>query len=104
MVNLEQLRVKVFRVLNCEGMARIDFLYDKTTGNWFANEINTIPGTLYHHLWKASGVELQELLKLLIDYAEENYKEKRSVNFSFESSEDKYQDKTIHQKFVKQFS
>jgi len=45
-----------------------------------------LPGTIYHHLWQASGMELPELLKNLIRFAQEKYEEKKRVNYSFESS------------------
>jgi hypothetical protein len=45
-----------------------------------------MPGTLYHHLWKASGLELDQLLQELIKLAEEKYKQKREITFTFESS------------------
>jgi D-alanine-D-alanine ligase len=83
---IQDTAVQVYKAVECTGIARVDFLLDKQTKMFYANEINPLPGTLYHHLWKASGVELDELLKMLIGYAEENFKEKRSVNFSFESS------------------
>jgi D-alanine-D-alanine ligase len=83
---IQETALKVYKAVECTGIARVDFLVNKQTKMFYANEINPLPGTLYHHLWKASGIELDELLKLLIGFAEENYKEKRSVNFSFESS------------------
>lgn len=83
---IQEAAIKVYKAVECTGIARVDFLVNKQTKMFYANEINPLPGTLYHHLWNASGVELSELLKLLIEYAQENYKEKRSVNFSFESS------------------
>ena len=76
----------VYRALGCSGIARMDFLLDKTTGKFFANEVNPLPGTLYHHLWKASGVELNQLLEKLIKFAQEKYQQKRSVTFTFESN------------------
>lgn len=76
----------VYKSLGCKGIARVDFLVDKQTKIFYANEVNPLPGTLYHHLWKASGVELGQLLENLIQFAEEEYKEKRKVNYTFESS------------------
>lgn len=76
----------VYTALGCTGIARVDFLYDKQSKMFFANEVNPLPGTLYHHLWKASGLELPELLIKLIALAEENYQKKREVNYTFESS------------------
>ena len=76
----------VYKALDCSGIARVDFLYNKQTKEFFANEVNPLPGTIYHHLWKASGIELDQLLTMLIRFAEEKYKEKRSVNYTFKSS------------------
>src|SRR3989338_6453700 len=78
--------VKAYQIIGCSGIARVDFLYDKKTKKWFANEINTLPGTLYHHLWKKSGLEFGELLKRLIGYAEEKFRVKKNITYTFESS------------------
>ena len=77
---------KVYKALGCSGIARVDFLFDKQSKKLFANEVNPLPGTLYDHLWKASGVEFPELLKKLISFAEEKAKAKKEINYSFESS------------------
>lgn len=77
---------KVYRALGCAGIARVDFLYDKQSKKFYANEVNPLPGTLYHHLWKASGLELSELLAELIRLAEENHRRRSEVNYTFESS------------------
>jgi D-alanine-D-alanine ligase len=77
---------QVYRALGCTGIARVDFLFDKLSGQFFANEVNPLPGTLYHHLWKASGIEFPQLLEKLLSYAEENYEAKRQINLTFESS------------------
>ena len=76
----------VYRALGCTGIARIDFLFDKQSKKFYANEVNPLPGTLYHHLWKASGIELPELLEKLLKYAQEAYEAKRKINLTFESS------------------
>lgn len=76
----------VYKALGCSGIARVDFLYNKQTKQFFANEVNPLPGTLYHHLWKASGLELDGLLQELIKFGEERYNQKRQVTFTFESS------------------
>ena len=41
---MQRLAVECYRAVECEGMARVDFLMDGTTGELFINEINTIPG------------------------------------------------------------
>lgn len=83
---IQETAVEVFKILGCSGIARVDFLYDKKSKKFFANEVNPLPGTLYHHLWRASGLELDELLRELIKFAEEKHEQKRSITFSFESS------------------
>jgi D-alanine-D-alanine ligase len=82
---VQTIAVKAYKVLGCSGIARVDFLYDKKTKEVYANEVNTLPGTLYHHLWKASGIELPELLTKLIGYAEERYEQKKAYTHIFAS-------------------
>lgn len=83
---IQDCAVKVYKAVGMTGIGRVDFLFNKQTKEFFANEINPLPGTIYHHLWKASGVELDELLKRLIKYAQEVYDKKREVTLTFESS------------------
>ncbi|MEK7618446.1 MAG: D-alanine--D-alanine ligase family protein [Patescibacteria group bacterium] len=78
--------IKTYKLLELSGISRVDFLVNRGTNKFFANEVNPLPGTLYHHLWQASGMELPELLQNLIKFAREKYEEKKQVNFSFESS------------------
>lgn len=83
---IQEAAKKVYHALGCCGIARVDFLYNKQTKQFFANEVNPLPGTLYHHLWKASGLELDGLLQELIKFAEEKYEQKCQITFTFESS------------------
>jgi len=73
----------IFRVLECEGMARVDFFLDRDTGEFIFNEINTIPGfttiSMYPKLWNASGIGYQELLSKLIDLAIARHDRKQSL-------------------------
>ncbi len=77
---------RVYRALGCTGIARVDFLYNTETHQFFANEVNPLPGTVYHHLWKASGLELDKLLKELLHFAEERHAHKQKISYVFESS------------------
>jgi len=78
--------IKIYQELGCSGIARVDFLYNKKTREWFANEINPLPGTLYHHLWKKSGVPFNELLTRLISFAKERHEARRAIIYTFASS------------------
>lgn len=63
----------IFELLQCEGMARIDFFLDRTTHEFYFNEINTLPGfteiSMYPQLWQLSGKSLSDLLTHLIQLA-----------------------------------
>ena len=70
--------VETFKALNCDGVARIDFMIDEKDGKIYVNEINTIPGSLSFYLWEASGVSFTELTERLIRIA---FERKRDSSF-----------------------
>ncbi len=74
---VQELAIKVFQILNCEGMGRVDFFVKKNR-EVIVNEINTIPGftaiSMYPKLWEASGLPIKKLLDRLIDLAIERFK------------------------------
>lgn len=76
----------IFKMFECSGIARIDFLYDPQGKKIYSNEINTLPGTLYHHLWEKSGVTLQGLLTELIRFAQERHQQNQKFVTTFSSS------------------
>jgi D-alanine-D-alanine ligase len=65
--------IKIYRILDCAGMARVDFLLDKVTGEFYLNEINTLPGftkiSMYPKMWQASGKKYSDLIDDLIELA-----------------------------------
>lgn len=77
----QQLAVRVFSLLGCEGIARIDFLIDTETDRLYFNEINTVPGSLAYYLWSAAPHywTLTELLSRLIRRAEHIRATKRGL-------------------------
>ena len=83
--NVQELAKKIYLSIGASGIARVDFLFDKAAQKVYANEINPMPGTVYHHLWKASGIELDALLKKLIDFALERHSEKNKFKYTFDS-------------------
>ncbi len=74
---VRQLAVQVFQVLDLRGMARIDFFLERTTGELYVNEPNTLPGftsiSMYPKLWQASGMPYPDLLSQLIELAVEEH-------------------------------
>ncbi len=76
----QDLAVKAFQAIDGAGMARVDFLLERDTGEIYLNELNTIPGftpiSMYPKLWKASGLDYPALIDELIHLALERRKEK----------------------------
>ncbi|WXR60634.1 D-alanine--D-alanine ligase family protein [Peptostreptococcaceae bacterium AGR-M142] len=70
---IKQMAIKAFKIMDCKGMARVDFFIDKISGEVYINEINTIPGftpiSMYPKLFINSGIKYSELLDELIDLA-----------------------------------
>ena len=77
---------KIFKYIGCSGVARIDFIIDKSTGEIFANEINPIPGSLSYYLFEPLGLHYKDLLDRLIDIAINNYKEEERLSFTFDNN------------------
>ena len=69
----QELALKAFQVLECDGMARVDLFLERSTNQFYLNEVNTIPGftpiSMYPKLWNISGVSYTELISRLIDFA-----------------------------------
>ena len=79
---VRKLAVKTFKVLNCEGLGRVDCFLTKQ-GEVYVNEINTIPGftdiSMYPKLWEASGITQGKLLDILINLAIERFNKEKKL-------------------------
>lgn len=88
---LQELAVKVFKALDCAGLARVDFFIRKSDGDILVNEINTMPGftqfSMFPKLWEATGIGYQELLDRLIELAIERHQDKNRSQTSFTAKE-----------------
>lgn len=82
---VKEMGIAVYKTLGCEGIARVDFLIDGSTKEIFVNEVNTLPGSLYHHNWKRAGVSNLELVTSLVKLAEERHAKKATTTFTFKS-------------------
>ena len=73
--------IAAFQALDCEGLARVDFLMDGVSGEIFVNEVNTMPGftriSMYPKLWEASGISYPELVDRLVRLALERHAERQ---------------------------
>lgn len=86
MNEVQRLGHKTFLTLGCSGIARIDFLIDSVAQKVYMNEVNTLPGSLYHHNWKKSGVSGVQLITKLIKLAQERFAANQNTTYSFNSS------------------
>lgn len=83
---IRSMAVKAFQCMGCNGVARIDFLIDKSNGKVYLNEINTIPGSLSFYLWKPVGVSYPQLLERMIQLALKRQRENDRLTFSFDTN------------------
>lgn len=79
---IQGMATSVFRALECEGMARVDFFLGE--GNKiFVNEINTIPGftsiSMFPKLWEESGIAYADLIDRLIRLAIERFEKEKTL-------------------------
>lgn len=63
---IQTMSKNIFSMMKGSGTMRVDFLMNGETGEILANEINPLPGTLYHHLWEKSGIFINTLLEMMI--------------------------------------
>jgi D-alanine-D-alanine ligase len=73
----QDLSIRAFKVLGCEGIGRVDFFLTEDN-KIFINEINTIPGftsiSMYPKLWEASGLSYAKLIDKVIKLAMDRHK------------------------------
>ena len=83
---VQQLAIDAFRAIGACGCSRIDFLLDNQTGELFANEINTIPGSLAFYLWEKSGLTFTQLMDEMIRLALKRQRQQSLLHRSFETN------------------
>ncbi len=83
---VEELAVEAFKALDCKGVARIDFLYDKAADELYIGEINTIPGSLAFYLWEGRGISFERMIDMMVEYAFRANADRNENVFSYQSS------------------
>jgi D-alanine-D-alanine ligase len=83
----QRLAITMFKVTECSGMGRADLFLEKSTGKFYANEVNTLPGftsiSMYPKMWDASGIPFTELIDRLIALAIERHAEKNKLRTKY---------------------
>ncbi len=71
-LEVQELAAKAFELLECRGLARVDFLLERGRG-FLLNEVNTMPGFTpisgFPKMWMASGMTYAELCDELVRLA-----------------------------------
>ena len=79
---IQEYSVEVFKILCCQGMARVDFFL-KDNMEIIVNELNTIPGftniSMFPRLWEASGLTYSELINRLIELAIDKFEKRQKL-------------------------
>ncbi|MBV9401512.1 MAG: D-alanine--D-alanine ligase [Bryobacterales bacterium] len=83
---VQRLAVDCYRAVECEGMARVDFLMETATGKFLINEINTVPGftsiSMFPKMWEAAGLPYPALIDRLIELALQRHRERQTTRYA----------------------
>ncbi|MEN8185228.1 MAG: D-alanine--D-alanine ligase family protein [Myxococcota bacterium] len=84
---LRRMAVLAFGLLEAEGLARVDFLVDRTSGTPWLSELNSLPGfteaSMFPRLWEATGLPYPALLDRLIELALERHQHKTRLERTY---------------------
>jgi D-alanine-D-alanine ligase len=81
--NERSLRIaeEVYKLAGCNGVARVEFLYNEAENEFYLLEINTHPGftalSIVPEIAVKNGISYEELLKSIIEDAKINYAKKK---------------------------
>ena len=76
---------EIFKLLDCRGTVRIDFILDEND-MLYVNEPNTIPGSLAFYLWKECGVSFAKLVEIMVEDALRAHADKNTNVYAFDST------------------
>lgn len=83
---IRELAKKIFKAMGASGVCRIDFIIDTETDTVYANEANTIPGSLSFYLWEATGLKYSELIDKLIALAFRRNRNRENLTFTIDTN------------------
>lgn len=82
---IQQMTKEIFKLLDCRGTVRIDFILDENDV-LYVNEPNTIPGSLAFYLWQECGVSFGQLVETMVQDALRAHADKNMNVFAYDST------------------
>ena len=83
---IKNLSSRIFKLLRCSGVARLDFIIDMDDNKIYFNEINMPPGSLAYYLFEPAGISKSELVDRIVYIALKQKRIEDDINFTFESN------------------
>lgn len=83
---IENVASNCYNLLDCSGVVRVDFIYDKSVKKLYLNEINTIPGSLALYLFEAKGIDKKTVIDQVIHDALRRFLNDNDVKIDYQSN------------------
>ena len=83
---IRELSCKIFKAIGASGVVRIDFLLDTENDKVYANEINTIPGSLAFYLWEATDLKYSDMIDRLVETAFRRQRNRENLTFTIDTN------------------
>ena len=83
---IKRLACDIFKAVGASGVVRIDFLIDTETDKVYANEINTIPGSLAFYLWEPAGLKYTDMIDKLVDLAFARQRSRENLTYTIDTN------------------
>ena len=83
---IKRLACDIFKAIGATGVVRIDFLIDTKTDRVYANEINTIPGSLAFYLWEPTGLKYTDMIDKLVDLAFSRQRNRENLTYTIDTN------------------
>ena len=84
-IQIQEMSKSIFRMMDCKGVVRIDYMFDRDSGRLYITEINVIPGSLAFYLWENAGMPYRELIDRMVELAEKAHLDKNQANYAYTS-------------------
>lgn len=82
---IQSYTAQIFKMLECKGVVRVDYMIDRMTNQVYVGEINTIPGSFAFYLFEPMGIPFKKLLDNIIDDAFKALEQKKKSSFAYAS-------------------